>query len=84
MKRKILSLFFILVCLASLPACATPLSYSAKEIHGQIVDAETNQPIEQLFIEVKNVSGPKNDFSRGRFEVYYDAVVTGKGSFYDA
>jgi len=30
----------------SLAACATPAFYSAKEIHGQIVDAETGQPIE--------------------------------------
>ena len=28
----------------------------------------------RLFIEVQNVSGAKNNFTRGRFEVYYDAV----------
>jgi hypothetical protein len=50
MKRH--SVFFVpLLCLVgSLPACATPLTYSAKEIHGQIVDAETGQPMEGAII----------------------------------
>jgi len=46
MKQKFHSLFFILACVATLPACATPLTYSAKEIRGQVVDAETGRPIE--------------------------------------
>lgn len=50
MKRKIQRLFFMLACVATLPACATPLTYSAKEIRGQIVDAETSQPIEGAVI----------------------------------
>lgn len=45
MKQRILGLFLLLGFLSTLPACATPLMYSAKEIRGRIVDAETNQPI---------------------------------------
>ncbi len=40
-----------LVCLiGAMSACATPLTYSAKDIRSQIVDAETNQPIEGAII----------------------------------
>lgn len=39
-------LLLAMALLLALPACATPLTYSAMDIHGQVVDAGTNQPIE--------------------------------------
>jgi len=50
MKRNLLFIFILLGAVASLVACATPLTYSAKEIHGQVVDAETGQPIEGVVV----------------------------------
>lgn len=50
MTRQLFSLLLPGLLMLALPACATPLTYSAKEIHGQIVDAETNQPIEGAVI----------------------------------
>ena len=50
MKRNILFALQLLSTLFALSACATPLTYSAKEIRGQIVDAETNEPIENAVI----------------------------------
>lgn len=54
MKRKIRSLFLILTCMATLPACATlegfPVTYSAEAIEGWVVDAETNQPVEDVIV----------------------------------
>jgi hypothetical protein len=50
MKRNLLFVLLLLSGLCSLLACATPLTYSAKEIHGQIVDAETGQPIEGAIV----------------------------------
>ncbi len=46
MFQRIVSLVVLLCLVSSLPAYATPLTYSAKEIHGQIVDTETAQPTE--------------------------------------
>lgn len=46
MKRNLLFVLSLLSALFVLSACATPLTYSAEEIRGQIVDAETGQPIE--------------------------------------
>ena len=54
------------------------VAYSAGLIddffRGRLAINDVSDDDTRLFIEVKNVSGPKNDFSRGRFEVYYDAV----------
>lgn len=50
MKRKIHSLFFCLVCLAALPACATPLTYSAESIEAWVIDAETKKPIDDAVV----------------------------------
>lgn len=50
MKPETVVLFLLCVILGTLPACATPLTYSAKEIRSQIVDAETDQPIEGAVI----------------------------------
>lgn len=50
MKRNLSFALSLLSIVFALSACATPLTYSAKEIHGQIVDAETDQPIEGAVI----------------------------------
>ena len=81
MKRKIHGLFLILAGLATLPACATPLTYSAKEIRGQIVDAETNQPIEGAIVVAQWVLfhiGPGGHKSR----LHIHETVTGKNGHY--
>lgn len=49
-KPAAVILFFLCVILGVLPACATPLTYSAKEIRGQIVDDETGEPIEGVVV----------------------------------
>ena len=38
----------------------------------------------QLLLAVQNVSGVGNGFTRGRFEVNYEAVVFREGSHYGA
>lgn len=50
MIRKIPGLFIILVCLATLPACATPLRYTAEPIEAKIIDAETKQPLPGVIV----------------------------------
>ena len=49
MKRNLLFVLLLLIAISSL-ACATPLTYSAKEIHGQVADAETGQPIDGAIV----------------------------------
>src|SRR5581483_7654118 len=46
MTPKLLWMLLAIAPLAALPACATPVTYSAESIGGWIVDAETKQPIE--------------------------------------
>lgn len=60
MKRKIYYMCFILACMATLPGCATltefpamegfPATYSAEAVEGWVVDAETNQPVEDVIV----------------------------------
>lgn len=50
MRAKVVSLLTVLALMAVLPACATPLTYSAKEVRGQIVDAETGDPIKGAIV----------------------------------
>jgi hypothetical protein len=50
MKRNIHYLFFILICTATLPACAGPLKYSADPIEAWVMDAETKQPLENVIV----------------------------------
>lgn len=45
-----LRLCFLAVLLAALPACAHPPVYSAKEIRGQVVDAQSDEPLEGVII----------------------------------
>ena len=49
MKRKTHCLFFILTCLATLPACAS-LMYSAEPIDAKVIDADTKQPLEGVIV----------------------------------
>jgi hypothetical protein len=81
MKRH--SVFFVLLlCLiGSLPACATPLMYSAKEIRGQIVDAETGQAVEGAVIVAQWVLSHIGSGGYGaRIHIY--ETVTDKGGNY--
>lgn len=83
MKWKILGLFFILVCLATSPACSAPLTYSAKEIHGQIVDAETNQPIEGGVVVAQWVLfhiGPGHGGHKSRIHIH-ETVTDNNGNY---
>lgn len=50
MKRKVHCMFFILTCMAALPACATSLTYSAEPIEAKVIDAETKWPIEGVVV----------------------------------
>lgn len=83
MKREIISLFFILACLATLPACSAPLTYSANEIHGQIVDADTNQPIEDAIVVAQWVLfhiGPGHGGHKSRIHIH--ETITNKNGNY--
>lgn len=83
MKQNIRRLFFILACVATLPACATPLTYSAKEIRGQIVDAETNQPIDGAVVVAQWVLfhiGPGHGGHKSRIHIH--ETVTDKDGHY--
>jgi hypothetical protein len=83
MKRNIISLFFILVCVVISPACSAPLTYSAKEIHGQIVDAETNQPVEGAVVVAQWVLfhiGPGHGGHKSRIHIH--ETVTDKNGNY--
>lgn len=48
--RLLFSLLLPGLFMLALPACATPLTYSAKEIRGQIVDDDTSEPLEEVVI----------------------------------
>ena len=50
MKRNFLRSILLLVAVVVLPACAGPPFYSAKDIHGQIVDDDTGLPLEGVII----------------------------------
>jgi hypothetical protein len=50
MKRSFLFTSLLLATVTMLAGCAHPPFYSAKEIHGQIVDAATGEPIEGVVI----------------------------------
>lgn len=73
MMRPLFSLLLSGLLIWVLPACATPLTYSAKEIRGQIVDAETNQPIEGAIIVAQWVLfhiGPGHGGHKSRIHVH--------------
>lgn len=38
------------LCLAAVPACATPIRYSAEPIEAWVVDAETKQPLDGVVV----------------------------------
>lgn len=83
MKRKIISLLFILACMATSFACSAPMTYSAKKIHGQIVDADTNQPIEGAIVVAQWVLfhiGPGHGGHKSRIHIH--ETVTDKNGNY--
>lgn len=83
MERKLLLILWLLSALFTLSACATPLTYSAKEIQGQIVDADTNQPIEGAIVVAQWVlfeGGIGHGGHKGRLHIH--ETVTDKNGRY--
>jgi hypothetical protein len=81
MKRNLLCVLSLLSTLFALAACATPLTYSAKEIHGQIVDAETGQPIEGAVVVAQWVLSHIGSGHYGK-RLYIHETVTDKNGNY--
>lgn len=50
MMRLFLSLLLSGLFILALPACATPLMYSAEPIEAWVIDAETKQPLEGVIV----------------------------------
>jgi hypothetical protein len=83
MPRQFFSMCISILLMLALPACATPMAYSAKEIRGQIVDAETNQPIEGAIIVAQWVLfhiGPGHGGHGSRLHIH--ETVTDKAGKY--
>lgn len=84
MKYQNLNLHFIvLVLLLPATACSQPLTYSAKQIRGQIVDAETDQPLEGVAIVAQWVlfqAGIGHGGHNQRLHIY-EAVTDGNGNY---
>lgn len=81
--HRLLLIFMLITPVMSLPACAAPLTYSAKEIRGQIVDAETSQPVGGTVIVAQWVlyhMGPGHGGHKGRIHIH--ETVTDKEGRY--
>lgn len=50
MKYSFTTLLWLLSVLGTLPACASPLMYSAEPIEARVVDAETKKPVEGVVV----------------------------------
>lgn len=50
MKRSAQYLCLILICTSGLPACASPLTYSAEPIEAWVIDAVTKKPMEGVIV----------------------------------
>ena len=85
MRRNFLFVFLLLVAVVVLPACAGPLFYSGKEIHGQIVDDETGQPLAGVIIvaqwELMQI-GPGHSGHAGTMVNIIEAVTDTKGEYF--
>lgn len=84
MKRNLL--FVVLLGTASgLPACATPLTYSAEPIEAWVVDAETKQPLEGVIVtanwELRGGPSPGGSTPAGQLMVM-EAVTDKNGRFH--
>lgn len=83
MNKTMKSWLLAVVLPLFLAACATPLVYSAREIRGQIVDAETRQPIEGAVVVAQWVlfeMGPGSGGHKGRLHIH--ETVTDKEGRY--
>lgn len=81
MKRNLLFALQLLCALFTLSACATPLTYSAKEIRSQIVDAETGQPIEGAIVVAQWVLSHVGSGGYGTRLHVYETTTDKKGSY---
>lgn len=84
MKRNLL--FVVLLGTASaLPACATPLTYSAEPIEAKVIDAETKQPLEGVIVtanwELRGGPSPGGSTAVGQLMVM-ETVTDKNGRFH--
>lgn len=80
--RLFLSLLLPGLFILALPACATPLTYSAEPIEAWIVDAETKQPIEDVIVVAHwELVGPMENYPVGQIEVL-ESVTDKNGRFH--
>lgn len=84
MNKQLVGALVLLLGLSGLPGCATPLTYSAKDIHGQIVDDETGEPIEGAIVVAQWVlfrAGIGHGGHDGRLHIY-ETVTDEQGRYY--
>lgn len=82
MKRKVCELFFILVCVVALPACATPVTYSAEAIEAWVIDADTKRPLEGVVVVAHWVLEGGIHVDRVGELVILETVTDKNGRFY--
>ena len=83
MKRNLSFALSLLSIVFALSACATPLTYSAKEIRGRVVDAETGQPVEGAVIVAQWIlfeMGIGHGGHKGRLHIY-ETVTDNNGHY---
>ncbi len=49
-RRNVIGLVWLYALVSGLPACASPLKYSAEPIEATVIDAETKQPLEGVVV----------------------------------
>ena len=81
MKRILLFIFQLLSAVLVLSTCATPLTYSAKEIRGQIVEAETGRPIEGAVVVAQWILSHVGSGHYGR-RLHIHETITDKNGYY--
>lgn len=87
MKQPLISVLVSLCSMLVLPACASPLKYSADPIEAWIIDAETKQPLENVIVvahwELETTSRivPHQTNSAGSLMVL-ETVTDKNGRFY--
>jgi hypothetical protein len=87
MTQKLLRVLLGIVAFATLPACATPVTYSAEPIEAWVVDAETKTPLENVVVvanwalETTSRIVPHQTNAAGSL-VILEAVTDKNGRFY--